>query len=313
MRYLFILFIVEDLMGRFDTVHDRHLDIHKEQVIVICFTLFKGFETVVCKINSDTVLFKDTFDQFLVDDIIFRHKDLRIELRSMQRDGLLFKFRCLCRGSLKCIFHFGQSDRFEDDIVRIDTDLFDLASAGDIGNDNQFGFVDIGDCIDDILLRFVDIDPVASADIIVIELFEITDRFKMFYGWTEILEVGFKIVVKFCRDLLLIFSDRHVGIGIHIARLGRCYLFERQAEIECRTVILGTFEFEFAAHEFHKLTGDCQTETCTSIFSCNRDICLRKGFKDARLLIFGHTDTVILYREVYFRIEISLFLYFFDL
>ena len=75
----------------------------------------------------------------------------------------------------------------------------------------------------------------------------------MTYFRTEIVEVGCQIVVEHCRDLFLVFTDRHIFKGMVIVGICRSNLFKRDREVESCTMILGTLKFKFTAHQLNKL------------------------------------------------------------
>ena len=138
MRNFFILFKVENFVCCFNTVHNRHLNIHEEQVVVIVSAFFKRFKTIVCNIDCNAMVFKDTFDQFLVDDVVFGNKDFCIKLCCLCLYRLFNNLRCCTRGTCQYGFEFCQCYRFKDNIVLVDTHCIDLGTAGNIGNNDQF-------------------------------------------------------------------------------------------------------------------------------------------------------------------------------
>ena len=72
------LFVANDFVCRFNSIHDRHLDIHKNEIIVILFAQHDGLFSVGCYGDIDTKFIKSCGDEFLIDSIVFSNENTEI-------------------------------------------------------------------------------------------------------------------------------------------------------------------------------------------------------------------------------------------
>ena len=129
--------------GGANAIHDRHLHIHEDDVVIVFGELLNGGGTVFGDIDLEVCLFKETENNFTIEFIVFNEQDAgavdrrEIDFISGGRSGLGRLCVRTAENLDDGIEEYGRSDRLDEDVF--EGGLFDISEDffATIGSDHD--------------------------------------------------------------------------------------------------------------------------------------------------------------------------------